>query len=130
MNDRRSTDDASHAHKRSGDPHDFARLHQRLDDSDRIMAELMLSRTEMMGAISALVAAQTGTTESMLTLSAAVSDLTIETKGAREIESDVSGMLRLMGKFNGVLGILWRPTLFIGVVCCSIYIYLFGRPPP
>lgn len=123
--DRRSTDSASHAHKRSDDT--CARLHQRMDDNDKIVAELLASRFE-------LIKLHKDTTEAVNTLAGSQKELIeqiAKLAGLREFEEDVRGMMRFMGRINGAIGMMWKPLLFCAVVGGSIWIWLIGnRPPP
>ncbi len=126
MNDRRRTDQASHAHKRAGDGAAFARLHQRLDDNDKIMAELITSRAE-------LVEMQKGTTVALNALAASQTALVAEISklaGLREFAEDVSGMMGLMARFNNGIGILWKPMLFLAVLGGTIWMWIVGGKPP
>lgn len=119
MNDRRKTDTASHAHKRSDDHNDFSRLHQRLDDNDKILSELLSARVES-------VRLHTETTEAIRTLSALMERMA----GVPEIAEDVRGMMRLLGRLNGFVGVLWKPLLFIAIVGGSMWILVTGGKPP
>lgn len=126
MLDRRHTDAASHAHKRAGDSDNFARLHQRLDDNDKIMSELISSKTE-------LVELQVGTTLALNALAASQSALVTEISklaGLREFADDVSGMMGLMARFNRGIGILWKPMLFIAVLGGTVWMWIVGGKPP
>jgi len=124
--DRRHTDQSSHAHKRSGDSEVFARLHQRLDDSDKIMAELITSKTELVELYKGTTVALNTLAESQTALVAEISKLA----GLREFAEDVSGMMGLMARFNNGIGILWKPMLFIGVLGGTLYLWVVGGKPP
>jgi hypothetical protein len=126
MTDRRRTDQASHAHKRAGESEVFARLHQRLDDNDKIMTELITSKTE-------LVELQKGTTVALNALAASQTALVAEISklaGLREFADDVSGMMGLMARFNNGIGILWKPMLFIAVLGGTLWLWIVGGKPP
>lgn len=121
--DRRYTDQASHAHKRSADSLTFARLHQRLDDNDKVLSGLLESRVESVRLHNETTAAVTHLTVSVSELTAAVSSMA----GLRELEVDVRGMMRFMARMNGLVGVLWKPLLFIAVLGGSIWIWATGQ---
>lgn len=127
MNDRRHTDASSHAHKRKDDSNEFARMHQRLDDNDRILKELLCARIEM-------IELHKGTTAAINSLAASQTELINEISkiaGLREFEEDVRGMMRFMARVNGVIGIVWKPILFIAVVGGSLWLWATSvKPPP
>lgn len=119
MNDRRRTDQASHAHKRASDSELFARLHQRLDDNDQVMNELIRSKVE-------LVEMHKVTNLAIATLTSEISKLA----GLRDFAEDVSGMMGLMSRLNNGIGILWKPILFIAVLGGSVWLWVVGGKPP
>ena len=126
MTDRRSTDTASHAHKRAGDAEVFARLHQRLDDNDKIMTELITAKAE-------LVELHKGTTVALNALAASQTALVSEISklaGLREFAEDVSGMMGLMARFNSGIGIMWKPVLFVAVLGGTLWLWIVGGKPP
>lgn len=122
---RRHTDDECHAHKRSGDD-EFARLHQRLDDNDKIQVELIKSKVELFDLMK-----ETNSALNALALSqsALVVEMT-KTIKLREFADDVSGMMSLMTRFNNGIGILWKPMLFIAVLGGTIWMWIVGGKPP
>ena len=127
MPDRRRTDQASHAHKRAGDAQEFARLHQRLDDNDQIMTELINSKVE-------LVEMHKGTTVALNALAESQTALIFEIAklaGLRDFAADVTGMMSLMARFNTGISLLWKPLLFMGVLGGSVWLWITsGKPPP
>lgn len=50
--------------------------------------------------------------------------------GVPEIAEDVRGMMRLLGRLNGFVGVLWKPLLFIAIVGGSMWILVTGGKPP
>lgn len=117
---RRSTDDAAHAHKRNED--EFARLHRRIDDHDGLLTELIKSRFEH-------VKLHNETTASITALTEAVRKLTEGTEGLREVEDDVRGMMRLLGRMNCFISVIWRPMIFCGVVGGMAYLWIKEKLP-
>ena len=124
--DRRHTDQASHAHKRSGDSAIFARLHQRLDDNDKVLTELLEARVESVRLHGETTSAVTQLTLSVGELASVISSMA----GLREMESDVRGMMRFMSRMNGVIGVLWKPLLFIAVLGGTIWMWATGQKFP
>jgi hypothetical protein len=124
--DRRKTDSASHAHKRESDADNFARLHQRIDDNDKLLSELLAARAES-------VRLHTETTTAVNQLAFSVGSLTdamAGMAGMREMESDVRGMMRLMSRLSGFVGVLWKPLLFIAVLGGMLWIWITGGKLP
>lgn len=124
--DRRSTDQSSHAHKRQTDADDFAKLHKRLDDNDLILSELLAARVESVKLHNDTTSAVTKLTESVGELASAVSSMA----GLREMEADVRGMMRFMARMNGVVGVLWKPLLFVAVLGGTLYLWATGQKFP
>lgn len=111
---RRSTDSASHAHMRNDDG--FARLHQRMDDNDKMMTELLSARTES-------IRLHGETTVALGKMADAINLLTAETAGSRQLDKDVNGMLRILSRMNGFIGAVWKPLLFVAVLGGTIYLW-------
>lgn len=128
--DRRSTDEGSHAHKRQTDADDFAKLHKRLDDNDKILTELLAARTESVKLHNDTTAAVTKLTESVTVLTDAVANLANETVGTRETEADIRGMVRFLGKISRFVGVLWKPLLFIAVLGGTLWVWATGQKFP
>lgn len=100
MTPRRSGDLAdSHAHKRIDD--EFARLHARMDDSDKLINELMRVRFEMLEA-------QRELSDGMAKLTEAVTALTEQTAATRALEGDVMGTMRVLERVSNFVGVLWN----------------------
>jgi hypothetical protein len=131
MMDRRSTDQASHAHKRQTDANDFAKLHKRLDDNDGVLTELLAARAESVKLHNDTTAAVTKLTDSVTVLTKAVAGLATETVGARETEADIRGMVRFLGRISEFVGVLWKPLLFVAVLSGTLWLWVTGqRLPP
>lgn len=133
--DRRQTDDESHAHMRSGD--EFARLHMRMDDTDKHVAELSRAKADIMQAMSGLAqgqknlaAAQADFIAAQKELADAVKKLTDETAASREISGDIKGTMRMLGRVNEVTGLLWKPLLFIAVAGGMVWVWATGGKVP
>ena len=126
MNDRRRTDQASHAHKRASDEDKFARLHKRIDDSEQIQTELIKAKFELFGLMKETNGALNSLAESQ-------SELIVEMKKTvklREFAEDVEGMMGLMVRLNNGIGVLWKPILFVAVLGGSIWLWIVGGKPP
>lgn len=114
---RRKDDEESFAHKRGDD--DFARLHRRIDDQDRLLNELIKAKFEA-------IRLHNETTDSIKALTDAVRDLAIGTQKLRDLEGDVSGMLRMLSRMNGFIGLLWKPILFVAIAGGTFYLWVKG----
>lgn len=119
MNDRRIGDSESHAHKRSDD--EFARLHQRIDDTEHLVNELIKAKFDSMRLHNEAMGQLKELTE-------AVQNLVADTKGVVQLDADVTGMLRVMERVNRFCSLLWKPMLFVGVAGGTVYLWLKGLP--
>lgn len=116
------TDDSAHAHQRADD--DTPRLHRRLTDGE--VLDRLDETDEMMRHV---LNTQMQIIHSMNEVREAVDRLADETVGIRELEGDVIGMMRLLTRVNRLLGLLWKPVLFVAVAGGMAYLWLKGKWP-
>lgn len=119
---RRIGDAEAHAHQRKDDAK--PRLHHRVDDGRMDLLEARIGTSEEI--ITELMRARFDMLAGLREVKEAVQRLTAETSGVREMEADVTGALRLMARLSRVVGVLWKPLLFVAVAGASVYLWAKG----
>lgn len=119
---RRIGDAEAHAHQRKDDAK--PRLHHRVDDGRMDLLEARMGTSEEI--ITELMRARFDMLSGLREVKEAVQRLTEETRGVRELEGDVVGMMRLLARVNRFLGVLWKPLLFVAVAGASVYLWAKG----
>lgn len=119
---RRIGDAEAHAHQRKDDAK--PRLHHRVDDGRMDLLEARMGTSEEI--ITELMRARFDMLSGLREVKEAVQRLTEETRGVRELEGDVVGMMRLLARVNRFLGVLWKPLLFVAVAGASAYLWAKG----
>lgn len=119
---RRIDDADAHAHQRKDDAE--PRLHHRVDDGRMDLLEARMGTSEEI--ITELMRARFDMLAGLREVKEAVQRLTEETSGVREMEADVTGALRLMARLSRVVGVLWKPLLFVAIAGASVYLWAKG----